>query len=191
LCRNFSEGVFNCCDRKSRAACAQGFALWQQATIEIMRRNLSYCLLAPRIYIFVLRAHPVRGESQNQGNTTGEGATTSPPFCNEPHRSHVLCVKAELGTTSTSWSQYHFVAIGNPERHVRKASHCGSKQQQRSPDEITIISCSRHIYRLLFFEHIPFVVSHIQRNATGEVATQLTTYSLRSNCLTDKNGLTI
>ena len=26
-----------------------------------------------------------------------------------------------------SWSQHHFVAIGNPERHVRKPSHCGSK----------------------------------------------------------------
>ena len=38
-------------------------------------------------------------------------------------------VKAELGTTSASWSQHHFVAIGNPERHVRKASHHGSKQQ--------------------------------------------------------------
>jgi len=23
----------------------------------------------------------------------------------------------------------HTVAIGNPERHMRKASHCGSKQQ--------------------------------------------------------------
>jgi len=39
-----------CCDRKSRAACAQSFAPWQQATIEIMRRNLSYyCLLALHI----------------------------------------------------------------------------------------------------------------------------------------------
>jgi len=58
---------FYCCDRKSRAACAQSFALWQQATIEIMHRNLSYyCLLAPRIYIFVLCAHPVCGESHNQ-----------------------------------------------------------------------------------------------------------------------------
>jgi len=102
----------------------------QQATIEIMRRNLSYyCLLAPRIYIFVLRTHLIRGESYNQRNTTGEVATTSPTFYNEPHRSHVLCVKAELGTTSTSWSQQHFVAIGNPERHVRKASQRGSKQQ--------------------------------------------------------------
>ena len=92
-------------------------------------RSLYYCLFAPHTYIFVLRAHPVRGESYNQRNTTGEVATTSPPFYNEPHRSHVLCVKVELCTTSTSWSQYHFVAIGNPERHVRKASHYGSKQQ--------------------------------------------------------------
>ena len=30
-----------CCDRKAQAACAQSFALWQQATIEIMRHNLS------------------------------------------------------------------------------------------------------------------------------------------------------
>jgi len=77
----------------------------------------------------VPRAHPVRGESDNQRNTNGEVATTSPPFYNEPHRSHVLCVKAEPGTTFTSWAQHHFVAIRNPEWHVRKASHHGSKQQ--------------------------------------------------------------
>jgi len=40
-----------CCDRKARAACAESFALWQQATIEIMRRNHSlFCLFSPRIY---------------------------------------------------------------------------------------------------------------------------------------------
>jgi len=77
----------------------------------------------------ILHAHPVRGEPHNQRNTTGEAATTSPPFYNEPHRSHVLGVKAQLGPTSTSWSQHHFDAIGNPERHMRKASHRGSKQQ--------------------------------------------------------------
>jgi len=69
-------GIIYCCDRKSRAACAQSFATRQQATIEMMRRNLScYCLLAPRKYIFVLRAHLIRGESHNQRNTTGEVAT--------------------------------------------------------------------------------------------------------------------
>jgi len=92
-------------------------------------RSLYYCVFAPHTYIFVLRAHPVRGESHNKRNTTGEVATTSPPFYNEPHRSHVLCVKGELRTTSTSWLNHHFVAIGNPERHVREASHRDSKQQ--------------------------------------------------------------
>ena len=33
------------CDRKSRAAYAQSFAPWQQATIEIMRHNLSSRML--------------------------------------------------------------------------------------------------------------------------------------------------
>jgi len=34
---------FYYCDRKSRAACAQSFAPWQQATIEITRRDHSRC----------------------------------------------------------------------------------------------------------------------------------------------------
>ena len=66
---------------------------------------------ATYMYGVVLHAHPVRGESHNQNNTTGEVATTSPPFYNEPHRSHVLCVKAELRTTFRSWSQHHFVDV--------------------------------------------------------------------------------
>jgi len=92
---------------------------------------ITLLLLVRTTYLYgvVLHAHPVRGESHNQRNTTEEVATTSPPFYNEPHRSLVLWVKAELRTTFTSWSQHHFVAIGNPERHVRKASHFGSKQQ--------------------------------------------------------------
>jgi len=40
-----------------------------------------------------------------------------------------LLRSAELRTTFTSWSQHHFVAIGYPERYVRKASQRGSKQQ--------------------------------------------------------------
>ena len=149
-------------ERHGFPSSTQSSAQWQLATIEIMRCNRSYsCFLAPRIHIFVLRAHPVRGESHNQRNTTGEVATTSPPFYYETHRSHFLCVKAELGTTFTSWSQHHSVAIGNPERHVRKASHRGSKQQQRSCVAISlIIAFSLHAYIFLFFAHIPLVVNH-------------------------------
>ena len=76
-----------------------------------------------------LHAHPVHGESHIQRNANGKVATTSPSFYDEPHQSHLLCVKAELRMTSTSSSQHHFVAIGNPEWHVRKASHRGSKQR--------------------------------------------------------------
>ena len=60
------------------------------------------------------------------------------------------------------------VAIGKPERHVRKASHCGTKQQ--SPDEITLLLLVRATYIwVLFFPHIPFAVN-CTRNANGEIA---------------------
>jgi len=64
------------------------------------------------------------------------------------------------------------VKIGKPEWQVRKASHCGSKQQL---DHLT-----RSLYYCLFAPPIYSVVlhahpvrgeSHIQRNAIGEVAT--------------------
>ena len=73
---------------------------------------ITLLLLVSATYMYVvLHAHPVRGESHNQRNTTGEVATTSPPFYNEPHRSHVLYVKGDPGTTFTSWSQHHFVDV--------------------------------------------------------------------------------
>jgi len=69
---------WRCCDRKSRAACAQSFAPWQQATIEINRRDHSIIACSRHIHNgVILHAHPVRGESHNQRNTTGEVATTN------------------------------------------------------------------------------------------------------------------
>ena len=46
-----------CCDRKSRAACAQSFAPWQQATIEITRRDHSIIACSRHIHIFLFFAH--------------------------------------------------------------------------------------------------------------------------------------
>jgi len=85
-----------------------------------------YCLFVPHICGCCSLPHPVRGESHNQHSANREVATTSPPFYDEPHQSHVLFVKSAPGTTFTSWSQHHFVAIRKPKRQVRKAS---SKQQ--------------------------------------------------------------
>jgi len=65
------------------------------------------------------------------------------------------------------------VAIGNPERHVRKASHRGSKQQWRSPDEITLLLLVRATFIYFFLRAHPVRgESYNQRNTTGEVATQ-------------------
>jgi len=77
----------------------------------------------------VLCAQPGHGESHILRNANREVATTSSPSYNELYRSHVLFVKAALGTTFKSWSQQHFVEIGKPKRKVHKVSHCGSKQQ--------------------------------------------------------------
>ena len=64
-------------------------------------RSLCYCLFAPHTYIFLLRAHPVRGESHNQRNTTGEVAT-APPYQNFWLRawSHISPTRCPSGTRS-------------------------------------------------------------------------------------------
>ena len=66
-----------CCDRKSRAAYAQSFTLWQQATIEFTCHDHSIIACSRHMYGVVLHAHPVRGESHNQHNTTREVAAVS------------------------------------------------------------------------------------------------------------------
>jgi len=55
------------------------------------------------------RTHFVCGEPCIQHNASEGVAKTSPPFYNEPHRSHILFVKVSHSTTFTSWSQHHFV----------------------------------------------------------------------------------
>ena len=49
--------ALKCCDRKSRAAYAQSFAPWQQATIEITRRDHSIIACSSHIHIFLFCAH--------------------------------------------------------------------------------------------------------------------------------------
>ena len=46
------RGALHCCDRKSRAECAQGFALWQQATIEYTCHDHSIIACSRHIYVW-------------------------------------------------------------------------------------------------------------------------------------------
>ena len=98
----------------------------------------------------ILSAHSIRGESHIQRNANEQVATTSPPYYYEPHWLH-LFMKAAPGTTFISWLQHHFVVIGKPEQLVHKASHCGSKQQKTSPDEITLLLFVRGTYIWVLF----------------------------------------
>ena len=76
------------------------------------------------------------------------------------------------------------VAIGNPKRHVRKASHCGSNQQYSSHAMITLlIYCLfvPHICMVLFFMCIPFMVNHTF-NATPPERLQQHPLLFTTNC---------
>ena len=57
------------------------FLLKRCSTRVGFKLNPNNSLFAPHPYIFVLRAHPVRGESHNQRNTTGEVATLLTDHC--------------------------------------------------------------------------------------------------------------
>jgi len=117
----------------------------------------------------VLRAHPVRGESHIQRNAIAEVATRSPPFYNEPHRSHVLFVKSASGTTFTSWSQHHFVAIGKP-ACAQSFALC---QQATVHLTRSLYYClfARHIYGVVIRAHSVRGEPRNQRNASGEFPT--------------------
>jgi len=67
-----------CCDRKARAASAQSFALWQQATIEITR-SVHFIIACSRYaYIRVfLRALSVRGEPRIPTQRQRSGCNTT------------------------------------------------------------------------------------------------------------------
>jgi len=69
------------------------------------------------------------------------------------------------------------VAIGKSEQQVRKASHCGSKQQQTRRDHF-MIACLRHLYMGIVRSHPVRGESHIQRNATRGVATSVIVFLL-------------
>ena len=76
--QDFWKICWRCCDRKARAACAQSFTLWQQATIDITYHDHSLIACSRHIYMgVVLHAHPVRAESHIQRNASREVATES------------------------------------------------------------------------------------------------------------------
>jgi len=91
-------------------------------------------------------------------------------------------VKVAPRTTFTSWPQQHFVAIGKPKQQMHKASHCGSKQQWRSPNKITLLLLVRTTYIwVLFFAHMPFVVNRTFNATPAERLQQWKRFSMKGS----------
>jgi len=165
--KNVQILTYWCCDRKAGAASAQSFTQRQKATINITCHDHSSIACLRHTYMdVILHTHPVRSESRIQRNANRVFATTSPPFYNEPHRSHVLFVKAAPGMT--------FTAPFCCDRKARAASAQNFTLWQLATTEITwhdhsIVACSRHSYGC--YSSRTSRSWHIQRNANSEVAT--------------------
>ena len=107
---------------KARAACAQSFALWQQATIGNMRRNHSIIACSPHIYVVFFFAHIPFVVNHTFNARPMERLQQHPLIFATNRIDRTFCVKVSHSTTFTSWSQRHFVAIGKTEQQVGKAS---------------------------------------------------------------------
>jgi len=112
------------------------------------------------MYGALLCAHPVRGESHNQQNTTREVATTSLPFL---RRTALIACSLCKGRTR---HELH-ILVAAPfccDWKSRVACAQSFALWQQATIEITrrdhSIACSRHIHIFLFFAHILFVVNH-------------------------------
>ena len=132
-----------CCGQKARAERAQSFTLWQQAAEEITRRDHSIVACSLNIYLCVSSC---TYHSHFQHNANWDNATTSPPFCNEPHLSFFM--KLAPGTTFTSWS---LTAPLCCDCKAWAASAQSFTLWQQKTIEITrrahsISACSRHLY---------------------------------------------
>ena len=149
---------------KARVSYAQSFALWLQATIEFTCHDHSIIACLCHIYIYLLFfAHVpfVVNHTINAAPTKRLQQHPLHSFLHEQHRSHVLFVKASHSTTSTSWSQHHFVAIGKAQAaYAQSFALWQHATIEFTCHDHSIIACSRHVYVVLFFTHIQFVVSH-------------------------------
>jgi len=115
---------------------------WQQATIEIMRCNLLYnCLSAPCIVLLFFAHIPF---------VVNHTINATPPERLQQHHLLFKTNHTDRDCTFFLW-RLHIARPPHPGhstillwseiliRHIRKASHHGSKQPQRSPDEINLL----------------------------------------------------
>jgi len=137
-----------------------------------LTRSLYYCLFAPYIYGVVLCTHSVYGELRISAQRQRSGRNNIPSFSQQTAPiTRSLC-------EGWTWRDLH-ILVTAPfycDRKARATCVQSFTLWQQATIEFTwrdhyIIACSRHIYMVLFFTHILFVVNCVfQRNASRVVA---------------------
>jgi len=150
-----------CCHRKSRAACAQSFALWQQATTEIM---LAISLtIACSYYIYngvILRAHPIRGESHSHRNTTRELQQHPLLFTTNRTDSTFFVWRLNLARPPNPGDSTILLRSQIPSGIFAKLRTVAASNNRDHARNLSYYCVLAAYIMVLFFTHIAFVVNH-------------------------------
>ena len=103
---------------KARAVCAQSFALWQQATIELTCHDHSIIACSRHLYILLFFAH-IPCVVNHTINTTPTERLQQHPLLFTTNRTNRTFFVWRLNPTrpSQSWSQHHFVDVSRSVTH--------------------------------------------------------------------------
>jgi len=154
-------------------ACAQSFAPWQQATIEIMLAISLTIACSRKIYYgVILHAHPVRDESHI--NTTPPERLQQHPLLFTTNHTDRMFFVPRLNSARPPHPGHSTILL---QLETRVACAQSFTPWQQATIEIIFaisltIACSHYIYYgVILRAHPVRDESHNQRNATREVAT--------------------
>ena len=114
-----------CCDRKSRAAYAQSFALWQQATIEFTCHDHSIIACSRHICMVWFFTH-IPFVVNHTINATPPERLQQHPLLFTTNRTDRTFFVWRLNSARPSHPRHSTILLRS---EMRKASHCGSKRQ--------------------------------------------------------------
>ena len=150
-----------CCDRKSRAAYAQSFALWQQATIEFTCHDHSIIACSRHIYVWCCSSPTSRSWCITQSTQHHRrGCNNIPSFLQR-----TAPIARSLCEGGTPHDLHILVTAPFCCDRKSRAAYAQSFALWQQATILYYCLFAPHICMVLFFTHIPFVVN-LTINAT-------------------------
>ena len=162
-----------CCNRKSRAACVQSFARWQQAKIEITWRDHSIIACSLHTHMFLFFTHIPFVVNHTINATPPERLQQHPHLFATNHTDRTFFVW-RLNSARPPHPGHSTILLWS-EIQSSMCANLRTVAASNNRDHLT-----RSLYYCLFVPHTYVFVlcahpvlgeSHNQRNTTGEVAT--------------------